>query len=81
MTMKKKKKYKQLEFDFKDQITINLDDMKPGYNGLTKRDYLWTILDDKKGNACYEIQLTKLEFPSSIKAVRQGRYGKAIQLD
>ena len=44
-------------------------------------DYLWTILDDKKGDACYEIQLIKLEFPSSIKAVRQGRYGKAIQLN
>ena len=41
MTMKKKKKYKQLEFDFKDQITINLDDMKPGYNGLTKLDRDW----------------------------------------
>ena len=65
----------------KKKITINLDEMKPGFNGLLQRDYLWTILDDKKGNACYEIQLTKLEFPSSIKAVRQGRYGKAIQLD
>ena len=55
----------------KNKLTINLDKMKKGYNGVTDRDYLWTIVDEDKNNM-YEIQIIKLNFPSTLKDIRSG---------
>ena len=55
----------------KNKLTINLDKMKKGYNGVTDRDYLWTIVDEDKNNM-YEIQIIKFNFPSTLKDIRNG---------
>ena len=55
----------------KNKLTINLDKMKKGWNGVTQQDYLWTIVDEDKNNM-YEIQIIKLNFPSTLKAIRSG---------
>ena len=52
----------------KNKITINLDKMLEGHNGVTKRPYLWAILDE--GKDMYEVQITRLNFPSTIKDIR-----------
>ena len=54
------------------KLTINLDKMKQGHNGVTGRPYLWTIVDEDKNNM-YEVQIIKLNFPSSIKDIRSGK--------
>ena len=55
----------------KNKLTINLDKMKKGYNGLTYRDYLWTVVDEGKKDM-YEIQIIKYDFPSTLKDIRSG---------
>ena len=55
----------------KNKLTINLDKMKKGWNGVTQQDYLWTIVDEDKNNM-YEIQIIKFNFPSTLKDIRSG---------
>ena len=50
------------------KLTINLDKMTWGHNGITKRPYLWAILDE--GKKMYEVQVTEITFPSSKKDIR-----------
>jgi len=56
----------------KNKLTLNLDKFKKGYNGLSNRDYLWTIVDEGNHDL-YEIQIIKLEMPSTIKDIRNGK--------
>ena len=53
----------------KNKLTINLDKTEQGYNGVTKRPYLWAILDEG-GKEMYEVQIIKLNFPSTRKDIR-----------
>ena len=55
----------------KNKLTINLDKTKQGYNGVTKQPYLWTIIDEG-GKDMYEVQIIKLNFPSTRKDIRSG---------
>ena len=64
----------------KNKLTINLDKTEQGYNGVTKQPYLWTIIDEG-GKDMYEVQIIKLNFPSTRKDIRSGDSvgAKAIQ--
>ena len=53
----------------KNKLTINLDKTEQGYNGMTKQPYLWTIIDEG-GKDMYEVQIIKLNFPSTRKDIR-----------
>ena len=55
----------------KNKLTINLDKMLQGHNGVTKQPYLWAILDEG-GKDMYEVQIIKLNFPSTRKDIRSG---------
>ena len=55
----------------KNKLTINLDKTEQGYNGRTKQPYLWTIIDEG-GKDMYEVQIIKLNFPSTRKDIRSG---------
>ena len=55
----------------KNKLTINLDKTEQGYNGKTKQPYLWTIIDEG-GKDMYEVQIHKLNFPSTRKDIRSG---------
>ena len=55
----------------KNKLTINLDKMTWGHNGVTKQPYLWTIIDEG-GKDMYEVQIIKLNFPSTRKDIRSG---------
>ena len=52
----------------KNKLTINLDKMNVAHNGITKRPYLWAILDE--GKEMYEVQIKEITFPSSKKDIR-----------
>ena len=56
----------------KNKLTINLDKTKQGYNGVTKQPYLWTIIDEG-GKDMYEVQIIKLNFPSTRKDIRENK--------
>ena len=60
----------------KNKLTINLDKMTWGHNGVTKQPYLWTIIDEG-GKDMYEVQIIKLNFPSTKKDIRKM---KAVQI-
>ena len=61
----------------KNKLTINLDKMKAGHNGITKTSYLWTILDE--GKDMYEVQVHKINFPSSKKDIRAEKAFEAVK--
>lgn len=54
------------------KLTINLDTTKVGYTMYSKKPYLYTIVDEG-GFDMYEIQIHKLNFPSSRKDIRSGK--------
>ena len=56
----------------KNKLTINLDKTEQGYNGVTKQPYLWTIIDEG-GKDMYEVQIIKLNFPSTRKDIRENK--------
>ena len=62
----------------KNKLTINLDKTEQGYNGVTKQPYLWTIIDEG-GKDMYEVQIIKLNFPSTRIDIRSGAAAKALQ--
>ncbi len=43
------------------KLTIDLDTMLDGYDGLTRTDYKWKIVDDPKNKSkfCYEVRILK----------------------
>tara|TARA_R110001599_G_scaffold104594_2_gene265255 strand:+ start:300 stop:503 length:204 start_codon:yes stop_codon:yes gene_type:complete len=45
----------------KKKLTIDLDKMNDGFDGVTGTDYQWQIVDDPKGNPkhCYSIKIYK----------------------
>ena len=53
------------------KLTINLDKTEQGYNNVTKQPYLYTIIDEG-GKDMYEVQIIKLNFPSTRKDIRSG---------
>ena len=64
------------------KIIINPSKMIKGHSGVTSSPFLWAILDDKQDGNVYEIQIHKIEFPSSRKSIRESKnkYGQnAIQ--
>ena len=54
----------------KKKLTIDLNKTEEGYNGITRQPYLWTIIDE--GKEMYEVQIIKLNFPSTRKDIRSG---------
>ena len=46
--------------------------MLEGHNGVTKRPYLWAILDEGEKDM-YEVQIIKLNFPSTRKDIRENK--------
>jgi hypothetical protein len=52
----------------KNKLTIDLNKTEEGYNGITRQPYLWTIIDE--GKEMYEVQIIKLNFPSTKKDIR-----------
>ena len=51
----------------KNKLTIDLNKTEEGYNGITRQPYLWTIIDE--GKEMYEVQIIKLNFPSTKKDI------------
>ena len=55
----------------KNKLTIDLNKTEQGFNSRTKQPYLWTIIDEG-GKDMYEVQIIKLNFPSTRKDIRSG---------
>ena len=54
-------------------ITLDLNEMEDGYDGVSKQDYLWKILDDHDpdGNNIYEVRIIKMDIPKETKELRR----------
>ena len=55
----------------KAKLTIDLNKTEQGYNKQKDQPYLWTIIDEG-GKDMYEVQIIKLNFPSTRKDIRSG---------
>ena len=47
------------------KLTIDLGRMSKGWNNIMKREYDYCLYKDQKSDEMYEIQLIKLNFPST----------------
>ena len=54
-------------------ITLDLNEMEDGYDGVSKQDYLWKILDDHSldGDNIYEVRIIKMDIPKKTKELRR----------
>ena len=54
-------------------ITLDLNEMEDGYDGVSKQDYLWKILDDHDldGDNIYEVRIIKMDIPKETKELRR----------
>tara|TARA_B100000029_G_scaffold443264_1_gene462229 strand:+ start:73 stop:441 length:369 start_codon:yes stop_codon:yes gene_type:complete len=55
----------------KAKLTIDLNKTEQGYNKQKDQPYLWTIIDEG-GKDMYEVQIFRLNFPSTRKDIRSG---------
>ncbi len=55
----------------KKKLTIDLSRMSKGWNGITKNHYDYCIYADPKSDEMYEIQLIKLNFPSTKASIKE----------
>ncbi len=69
--MKKKKTNK---------ITYDLNEMLDGYDGITKKDYKWKIVDDPKGKHkfCYEVRIFRHAVNTGQRLMEITTNGKTI---
>ena len=55
----------------KNKLTIDLNKTEQGFNKRKDQPYLWTIIDEG-GKDMYEVQIFRLNFPSTRKDIRSG---------
>ena len=65
----------------KNKLTIDLNKTEQGYDKRKDQPYLWTIIDEG-GKDMYEVQIFRLNFPSTLKDIRSGDGvgAKALQI-
>ena len=62
------------------KLTIDLEKMNDGWDGITQKDYLWQIIDDPNNSSkyCYEFRVIKHQLQSGQRLSETLNYGKAI---
>ena len=53
------------------KLTIDLGRMSKGHNGVTGREYDYCVYVDPMSDEMYEIQLIKLNFPSTKATIKE----------
>jgi hypothetical protein len=51
-------------------ITLDLNEMEDGYDGVSKQEYLWKFLDDPDSDNIYEVRIIKMDIPKESKELR-----------
>jgi hypothetical protein len=52
-------------------ITLDLNEMEDGYDGVSKQEYLWKFLDDPDSDNIYEVRIIKMDIPKETKELRR----------